>query len=318
MLTGSRSLVSWLERGMPVLAIAEVDQALARLDADHGEISANLAELERHPGVRFLDEVPLTGDSAARWADARVRLDTLWTRLRLFESVSAQAHRVRARRPRPGAGELAELTTLLCDASVTLAPQPIPLAQRGLLGPAAVSRALTLTQLVAEMTADYREVARLAGLGDTVFSEILPQVDRAGDRLRELRELAADPGLTGMAAAALARLDAAEARLNAERALAMSDPLTLAAREPGDTLTGELDAVHRLLRELLDRRDELRGRIRAYRVKAARTGLTEDPGIDARYRRAYELLHSTPCDLDAAAHAVTEYQQAITEKTATR
>ncbi|MEV6097441.1 hypothetical protein [Nocardia sp. NPDC051981] len=36
------------------MAIAEVDQALARLDADHGEIAANLAELQDDPAVRFL------------------------------------------------------------------------------------------------------------------------------------------------------------------------------------------------------------------------------------------------------------------------
>ncbi|MGW5111831.1 hypothetical protein [Nocardia sp. NPDC004123] len=37
---------------------------MARLDADHGEIAANLAEPENDPGVRFLDGVPLTGASA--------------------------------------------------------------------------------------------------------------------------------------------------------------------------------------------------------------------------------------------------------------
>ncbi|MFD6354420.1 hypothetical protein [Nocardia tengchongensis] len=89
-----------------MLAIAEVDQALARLDADRGEIAANLAELEHHPGVRFLDEVPPTGVSAARWAAARARLDRLWAELRMFEGVVAQAHRMRAR---PGAPELTEL-----------------------------------------------------------------------------------------------------------------------------------------------------------------------------------------------------------------
>ncbi|MFE3024494.1 hypothetical protein [Nocardia tengchongensis] len=93
-----------------MLAIAEVDHALARLDADRGEITANLAELEHYPGVRFLDEVPLTGVSAARWAAARARLDRLWAELRMFEGVVAQAHRVRAR---PGAPELTELTELL-------------------------------------------------------------------------------------------------------------------------------------------------------------------------------------------------------------
>ncbi|MFJ9364568.1 hypothetical protein ACIRRA_09160 [Nocardia sp. NPDC101769] len=402
------------------MAIAEVDQTLARLDADHREISANLAELEDHPGVRFLDGVPLVGVSAARWTAARARLDWLWAQLRLFEGVVAQAHEVRARRTRPGHAELTALTDLLCGPSVVLAPQPIPMSERDLLGPAAVRRSMTLAQLVAEMTAAYREVARIAATADAVSSAFLPGVDRAGARLLELRRLAAELDLAVIGHPLPARLDGVEARLNTERALAMSDPLSLAERSPsadGETaLADELDEVQAQLEQLgarrdsvderlerlaaavdaaeaaeqaataaaattavkilgftpvaieplaplrdrlarlragdgdrhwtrvddevaalsrdidgaragadtardnavalLDRRDELRGRVDAYRAKGARLRLSEDPVVDARYRHAYELLHSAPCDLAAATRAVAEYQQAITEKTA--
>lgn len=404
-----------------MLAIAEVDTALARLDADRSEISVNLVELEDHPGVRFLNEVPLTGVSAERWAVARVRFADIWAQFRLFESVVAEVHAVRSRRARPGQAELAELTRLLCGPSVVLAPQPIPLAERDLLGPASVNRSMTLAQLVAQMTAAYREVVQLASTADAVASAYLPGVDRASARLSEARTLAADLQLAAIGHPVLARIDAVERRLNTDRTLAMSDPLALAQRQPDSSdptvlnreidelqavleelrgrrdsvtarltgLTGELEAaagaenearsaaavtaakiagataspleplaplrdrlahlhasdgrhwthinddVVALARDLerarttaetardnslalIDRRDELRGRLDAYRAKGARLRLSEDATVDARYRRAYELLHTPPCDLAAATRALAEYQQAITEKTATR
>jgi hypothetical protein len=62
---------------------------------------------------------------------------------------------------------------------------------------------------------------------------------------------------------------------------------------------------------LVDRRDELRGRLSAYREKAARHGLAEDAGLGARYEAAYALLHTAPCDLRRGTRAVYAYQQAV-------
>ena len=62
---------------------------------------------------------------------------------------------------------------------------------------------------------------------------------------------------------------------------------------------------------LLDRRDELRGLLDAYRARAAKLGGAEDSDLDARYDRARDLLWTAPCDLPAAADAVTGYQQAV-------
>ena len=62
---------------------------------------------------------------------------------------------------------------------------------------------------------------------------------------------------------------------------------------------------------LLDRREELRGLLGAYQAKAARVGGAEDSMLDYRYDRARNLLWTAPCDLSAAADAVTGYQQAV-------
>jgi hypothetical protein len=62
---------------------------------------------------------------------------------------------------------------------------------------------------------------------------------------------------------------------------------------------------------LLDRRTELRGRLAAYRAKAARLGFGEHPELSDRHRAAYDLLYTSPCDLPAATRAVFRYQQSL-------
>ncbi len=63
-------------------------------------------------------------------------------------------------------------------------------------------------------------------------------------------------------------------------------------------------------------RAELRGRLDAYRAKAARLAVVEDPLLVERYDQARRLLWSAPCDLRAAGGAVSRYQGAVTELTA--
>jgi chromosome segregation ATPase len=105
--------------------------------------------------------------------------------------------------------------------------------------------------------------------------------------------------------------------------LAALDKLKAAGRWA--RLAAELDAIEteaaaavqryrdaeRSAAALLGRRDELRGLLGAYQAKAARLGAAEDTELTARYQRARDLLWTAPCDLAAAAAAVTHYQQAI-------
>lgn len=62
---------------------------------------------------------------------------------------------------------------------------------------------------------------------------------------------------------------------------------------------------------LLERRTELRGRLDAYRAKAARVGLVEESGLSGLYDKAHALLFSAPCDLRSATQAVFAYQQEL-------
>ncbi len=68
---------------------------------------------------------------------------------------------------------------------------------------------------------------------------------------------------------------------------------------------------------LLEQRDELRGRLSAYRAMAIRLNHAEDLDLAAEYEHTYHLLWSGPCDLAAAAEAVASYQRAVIERTQT-
>ena len=62
---------------------------------------------------------------------------------------------------------------------------------------------------------------------------------------------------------------------------------------------------------LLDRREELRGRLDAYRAKASSKGLVEHPELTDRYDEAHRVLYTAPCDLRAGTRAVLAYQQTL-------
>ncbi len=82
-----------------------------------------------------------------------------------------------------------------------------------------------------------------------------------------------------------------------------------------DTALGDARDATGVIQGLLDRREELRGRLEGYRVKAARLGHAEDPELAEIYERARGLLWSSPCDLRKATVTLSDYQQAITSRT---
>ncbi len=76
------------------------------------------------------------------------------------------------------------------------------------------------------------------------------------------------------------------------------------------------DARHALgaITGLLDRRAELRGRLEAFQVKAARLGFAEDLDLQTVHGDAQKLLFTAPCDLPAATRALNRYQQALQDR----
>jgi hypothetical protein len=404
------------------MGVAEVDAELARLDAASADISANLIALENNPGGRFLNEIPLSGLTERRWTG---KVGLIWSQFDRFRDVLDRAHTVRGRRTKPSPAELSELTELLQGDAIALDPQEIPLSQRDLLGPASRARAMTLAEVIAGMTATYREIAPIVVAAESVSSVFLPEIDRLDVRLRAVLGLIRQLGLADIGHPLVTRTAGINDGLNRLRGVAMSDPLELCGTQPTadlsrlrsagrdiaaaqadldrlvaeragfdaqlDALAGALDtlaaadgraaaacaeakakvggdapeppapvvaaftdrlarlrdtaggqhwtrgvdalaqltaaveaartraeAVAEAAAALVERRIELRGRLDAYRVKAAQLRVSEDPDISARYERAYGLLWSRPTDLADATRALNEYQRAISERSVTR
>jgi hypothetical protein len=75
--------------------------------------------------------------------------------------------------------------------------------------------------------------------------------------------------------------------------------------------TERAEELHSAADGLIERRRELRGRLDAYRAKAARLGYAEHEELTVAYGRARDLLYVAPCDLRSATRAVFAYQQAL-------
>ncbi|MBA9002397.1 hypothetical protein [Thermomonospora cellulosilytica] len=142
-----------------------------------------------------------------------------------------------------------------------------------------------LAQAVADARSAHRTVqVKIADPGVPEPADPVPVLRERLDSLAALRAAGRWPDL----AARLAELEAgvAGAREQAERARALSAGL-------------------------LERRDELRGRLDAYRVKAARLGFAEHDELARLQERARALLWTAPCDLRQATVVLAEYQRVL-------
>lgn len=160
------------------------------------------------------------------------------------------------------------------------------------------------------------------------------------DRLRQHARQRIDGLAAAASSARAARQDAVTARRDTEVRISALPPLppdipepplaslgALAADRQWSRLAAELDrceaelaaaaaqtaGVRETAAAALDKRDELRGLLRAYKAKAARLGAAEDPDLAAQFDKAYSLLWTAPCDLTVAQAAVAAYQRAILE-----
>jgi hypothetical protein len=112
--------------------------------------------------------------------------------------------------------------------------------------------------------------------------------------------------------------------LTALDALAAADQWRpLAARLPAwsarvHAATDLAAATRDRCRALLAQRDELRGRLGAYRAKAQAYGLAEDAELCRLAELAQGTLYTAPCDLTAAGQQVTAYAAAVGAATAAR
>ena len=390
-----------------------VDDELARLEADAGRVSDALVELTEYNSYKLLESAPLSGSTAQRWQRMSAKIAALWDDFTAYQDVLNRAKEIRGRRIKPRPEDLAAITRLVRGDSITLSTKSVALSERTLLGPSTISETATLAQTLSRMNTEYQLAAdfiaqteeawnrlfaaadpvqaRLKQLGETargigdrsvntavaglidsysalrreVFADPLGLVvqgstfngrlaeierqigvvaeaashqadlradyDRGTEHLRQLVERVDEveaaqrqvaqtvrdkillenlPAFTTQAPALRARLGA----LDALRAQGQWGRLTSEAAILADALDAALAAatkVEQLMSGLLERREELRGRLQAYRVRAARKGAAESQPLEAYYQTARELLWTKPCDLAAATRALSVYQKAV-------
>ena len=385
---------------------ATADRTLSALRDTVATMSANLMDLENDVTRTRLDQAPLAGTTAARWAEARGDLASLWQWYAQLNETMERANELRGAKARPDSGTLQQLDWLLNGPSIELSSATVPLTERGLLGPSETTMRCAPPQLLDLMRAAFDHVIgtisacaqrwtaldpKLAALGEqiaeaqrlagTVGDGPMPELDRAKAEVEKIAAGAmSDPlgvsdGAVDRAAATVGSVDNELRRLvdlkdqlptrlttahrqlsdlagvTAASAAARTEALTKIARptvvDPGpaagaleaelarvETLAahGDWRAAATLLTQWTTRcrdalgeanralvanqaplaaRDELRGRLDAYRAKAYRLGRLEDQALAGMYARAQAALFTAPTDLAAADELVRRYQQAL-------
>jgi hypothetical protein len=161
---------------------------------------------------------------------------------------------------------------------------------------------------------------RLAAL-ETTLADVEAAEATARQTYAAVQEKIAAPGLPAPTDRGSATLRNRLRRMTARRDTAGWATLAAEADELDRVAAATLTEARTALRAitgLLDRRAELRGRLEAYQVKAARLGHAEDRTLETLHAEAHRILFTAPCDLPAATRALNRYLQAIQDRSPSR
>ncbi|MEU4236720.1 hypothetical protein [Actinoplanes sp. NPDC026619] len=383
--------------------IAPADAELLRLETALTAIAANLVDLDDNPARKDLDKSTLSGQTAAKWADATDALSQLWDGYRMLTDLTAKARALRGQRKLSDT-DRADFSHQVRGRSITLSTTTVPLAQRGLLGNSQIHTTCSPAELLSAMEAAFTTAVTVATQAGDAWQKMLPAAADAAAAVDNVRTL------TRQAGASTATIDEADRKLGVFTAQLASDPLgadesaliavrhlisradaeRTSAAELREALTQRLADARALATQLteaqasagqaaqaaadrfrdtdiiavrgpdlrpdlaaidalaaaghwalispkladwtrqarerlaalrtaaahnaglLTGRNELRGRLDAYRAKALRRGLGESGELTPLADAARAALYTAPCDLDAARAAVNAYQDALT------
>jgi hypothetical protein len=296
----------------PSVQLASGPAPLAGRDlADSGREELTLVTAVARMRRAFASVTEVVAAAEQVWTEMAARLDTIGAELdrvtRLTTTLNDEAV----------TGNLAASQTGLARQRDTLNADPLSLWQGSAVD---VSPADRLAERVTSIAARVEELVRLRDEARDRIAEVTAAADRAraarDDAVAAWQQAAvkiapeAMPPPPGDLADLSGRLAGLDALLAAGRWIRLSSELDLLERELAVAATKFID-TERAVVALMNRRDELRGLLDAYQAKAARLGAVEDTGLAERYDRARDLLWTAPCDLAAAADAVTGYQQAV-------
>jgi len=279
--------------------------------ADSGREELTLVTAVARMRRAFASVTEVVAAAEQVWTELAGRLDTIGAELdrvtRLTTTLNDEAV----------TGDLAASQATLARQRDTLNGDPLSLWQGSAVD---VSPADRLAERITSIAARADELVRLRDEARDRIDGVTAAADRAraarDDAVAAWQQAAAKIAPEAMSpppgdlADLSGRLAGLDALLAAGRWIRLSSELDLLERELAAAATKFID-TERAVVALMNRRDELRGLLDAYKAKAARLGAVEDLGLAERYDRARDLLWTAPCDLAAAADAVTGYQQAV-------
>jgi hypothetical protein len=266
-----------------------------------------MAELLGRMRQAFDTVTAVLAAAEAAWSAAIGRLDPIDQRMRaasiLAESVG-EGDFASLRRDVEKAREL-----VLTDVLTAQATDALPEIER---------RLTELETRLAELARIRDEFSsRLTAL-DALVSDVEAAEAMARQTHAAMLDKIASPGLPAPTDQGSAAIRGRLQRLRARMDTAGWTTLGREADELDRFAMTTLDSVRtsvRAITGLLDRRAELRGRLEAYQVKAARLGHAEDAELSGLHDEAHEILFTAPCDLPAATRALNRYRQAIQDRT---
>jgi len=219
-----------------------------------------------------------------------------------------------------GRGRDAELDRIgreLAAVGQTVRTDPLALARDG---KADTARLEALRSDLAAARRALAEAVRLREDYDRRIGELTSSLEKLEEVVRRARRdyrtvqvKIASPGVSEPADPA-PRLRERLASLDGLRRAGRWAELAGEVAELEEAVAGALRQAERsrhLIVGLLERRDELRGRLEAYQVKAARLGLAEHGELVRLQERARSLLWTAPCDLQRSTVVLAEYQRVL-------
>ncbi|HEY2700516.1 MAG TPA: hypothetical protein VGJ45_34000 [Pseudonocardiaceae bacterium] len=200
-----------------------------------------MVDLENDPGYCFLAGTRLAGETLTRWTAAQQAVAELWTEVADLHSVLDKAETIRSRRGQPRPADIAELDDLLTGPTVVLASVDVPLAQRGMTGPATVVTKASVADLITTMTASYAAVAGLCAQAQSVLSAHASRLDVLTVDLNDLARSVVSLDLAESGHPLVTALAAVTNALDEVRELVFTDPLALTEPRTGQPDTGRID-----------------------------------------------------------------------------
>ncbi len=284
--------------------------------ADSGRENLTVVEAVTRMRRSFSQITDVVSAAEQVWNEMTSRLDVVGSELgRVMPLAASLADEALNGNLSAAQGKLARLRE-------TLSTDPLSLWLGGSdpTGPVDTSGADRLTERIAATVTRIDELARLRDDAQQRIAEVTKAAaaaraayeDATAAWQRAAAKIAAGalPAQPAGFADPSTRIADLNALLAAGRLTRLSSELDQLDRDLAGLTTGFRD-TEQAVAGVLGRRAELRGLLGAYQAKAARLGTAEDAGLTARYDRARGLLWTAPCDLAAAADAVTSYQQAV-------